>query len=79
MGRAGAEGWSRLNAALEATAAGQGVSVFTGHDIRVDPGRTRFYLSQADLDRILTSVRTRGLAFYTLTDFARSSQKHPPV
>lgn len=47
------------------------VGVFTGHNIRGMVRRPGFYLTQADLIRILREVTERDLAFHTLAELAK--------
>ena len=66
-------GWDWLGQILDRLVARKGVGVFTGHDIRADGTGRGFYSTQQQLHRLLDEIRKRGLAFHTLTGFARTS------
>lgn len=63
-------GWDCSQTLLDAIAETGGTGVFVAHDIRqtaTDPG---LYLTQSDLDRLLSMATKRGIGFKTLSDMA---------
>ncbi len=67
-------GWDALGAMLDLVVQEGGVGILNGHDLRDhDTGRARF-TRLADLDRLLGAIADRGLAFHTLSGFARATR-----
>ncbi|WP_103762760.1 polysaccharide deacetylase family protein [Roseovarius confluentis] len=70
----GSRSWREIGAALDMLVAHRGVGIFNGHDIRprkAGPGR---YSAHRQIDRLLRAITDRGLAFHTLSGFARAAQ-----
>ncbi len=63
-------GWRWHHLILDTIVARGGVGVFTGHNILPERAGPGYYSTHRQLHRMLDAAKSRGLRFYTLSEFA---------